>query len=921
MDLLFAYLQETSGSNFDIRFRGFDNSGTENISEVIADSIIGVTGRPDITVLSNDQIVVVWRDNPSGDDIQGRVYNSNGTAVGTDFTLVNNPGSSGESSLVALSNGNFGLSYVDSSGNYGFQEFDATGNPPTATGPLFQPFVSGGTTATAIQLTNGNIVAAWENTGDGSGTSIQGAIFQIDGTDVKSEFTLNITTSGNQFQPSLTALADGGFFVVYNSGDTNNSGVFGQRYSADGVAIGEEIVLNSTIAGNQITNRDFGSQVVTQLTTGEIAVTFETGNVDVFTRVFKLPTATPETVTIDLTNFFTATDSDPGDTPAIDQSSIVITADAGNSIQSTTPFAVDGTQITYDKSIFDFLDAGEQETFNIAFNIVSGTDTVARTIEINIDGVTDNAINVIAGTSAAELLGGNNTGTGMPNDILIANGSNANSVGDELAGNGGNDIYLGDANNNLFRTGDDDDVIYPGGGDPLLGKDFIIAREGNDKYVFSGITSGIVAITYAQLGSSLTFDIDASANTGTANQIFGGNIRHSDVFIDVQDIVNANGLELFGSSGGPDTFNINSTSTGSITLFGGLSADIYNLQGGNITLDFGFEGDDGSGPLAVTNASQGAVVDLQNMVITNDGFGNVDTFASGSAAPTEVRGTNQADTFTGSSARDRFFGRDGDDTFVIGGGTLNVIDGGEGFDTVRFDMGGYTGGANVTLSSESVISQFNGITMSATLTSIEGIVGTDFEDVIGGTSTAERFEGNGGDDDLSGNGGADDILGGAGSDVIKIPDLAFNSLDGGTEIDTLIVRAEGQSLDFTSLGTNDIMSLERLNLAPSNVDNIITLDDQNIINFSETRDPFADTLDDNPFGSGGNPLVESTDVLVIFGDSEDTLNLANSNTQAGASWDIAPTGNDQGFDVYNYADTTTTFASVAVEDDVVVNIV
>ena len=51
----------------------------------------------------------------------------------------------------------------------------------------------------------------------------------------------------------MTALNDGGFVVTWSSNGQDGSGygIYGQRYAADGTAVGSEFLINQITAGFQ----------------------------------------------------------------------------------------------------------------------------------------------------------------------------------------------------------------------------------------------------------------------------------------------------------------------------------------------------------------------------------------------------------------------------------------------------------------------------------------------------------------------------------------------------------------------------------------------------------------------------------------------------------------------------------------------
>ncbi|PXW89873.1 FG-GAP repeat protein [Nitrosomonas sp. Nm84] len=106
-------------------------------------------------------------------------------------------------------------------------------------------------------------------------------------------------------------------------------------------------------------------------------------------------------------------------------------------------------------------------------------------------------------------------------------------------------------------------------------------------------------------------------------------------------------------------------------------------------------------------------------------------------------------------------------------------------------------------------------------------VGTDGDDNFTGTPAGERFKAGGGNDVMTGGGGADVFLGGDGDDVIRVPDLAFETLDGGLGIDTLELIGSGIDLDLANFH-DKIDGIDTIDLTGSG-DNTLTLTLANLL--------------------------------------------------------------------------------------------
>ena len=97
-------------------------------------------------------------------------------------------------------------------------------------------------------LADGGFVVTWESFGqDGSDNGVYGQRYNAQGTAQGSEFQINSERASSQGDPSVTALADGGFVVTWRSSgqDGSDNGVYGQRYNAQGTAQGSEFQINT----------------------------------------------------------------------------------------------------------------------------------------------------------------------------------------------------------------------------------------------------------------------------------------------------------------------------------------------------------------------------------------------------------------------------------------------------------------------------------------------------------------------------------------------------------------------------------------------------------------------------------------------------------------------------------------------------
>ena len=208
---------------------------------------------------------------------------------------------------------------------------------------------------------------------------------------------------------------------------------------------------------------------------------------------------------------------------------------------------------------------------------------------------------------------------------------------------------------------------------------------------------------------------------------------------------------------------------------------IFSLQG-NDTVDAG-DGDD------IVSAGDG-----NDTVVAGAG---TDT-ATGNAGDDTISGGEGGDLLLGSAGNDALNGdgghdllRGGDDNDILNGGTGDdylrggegddLINGGDGFDRAAFTVlvnnpasgeSGVQTGATVDLNIQGV-AQDTGHGMD-TLTGIEHVSGTAYNDIL---------TGNIGDNWIWGEGGNDILSGGGGNDLVEV-DAGNSTLDGGLGTDT-----------------------------------------------------------------------------------------------------------------------------------------
>ncbi|MCW3797625.1 VCBS domain-containing protein, partial [Sphingomonas sp. BN140010] len=187
-----------------------------------------------------------------------------------------------------------------------------------------------------------------------------------------------------------------------------------------------------------------------------------------------------------------------------------------------------------------------------------------------------------------------------------------------------------------------------------------------------------------------------------------------------------------------------------------------------------------------------------DVVNANPGFDLKAYVAGGSYQGAYLDAAGGNDTVNGASASDTLIGGDGNDTLVGDTGS-DILRGGAGNDTLDgqgangdFDLIDFSDG-NAGLNFTLVQSASNTTFVSGaavglgtdTYRNMEGVIGTNFADILNGSSSADILKGGGGNDTINGNDGDDFIYGGAGDD----------NLNGGLGKDTFVYEGSGLGTD------------------------------------------------------------------------------------------------------------------------------
>jgi Ca2+-binding RTX toxin-like protein len=619
---------DTSGAA--IRARIFNANGTQSVPEFLVNTTTkGYQNDSQVTALADGRFVVSWTDetiDPTA-RVAARIFNADGTSSGNDFGLAVFPQYlKSSSSLTALTDGRFIASWTEFTFTYGYKVyagiFEANGLPsgqafPVSTGSSNQAH------SVVTALADGRFVVSWLDL-SGAGYDIRAHIFNADGTESGAEFAVNTTVANDQFESSVTALADGRFVVTWTDesgtgGDTSGSAIRARIFNADGTQSAAEFLVNTTTAGDQIRSD------VKALADGRFVVTW-----------------TDESGT-------------GGDTSGTAVRARIFNADG---TQSIPEFLINST--TANDQSRSTVAAMADGRFVVTWQDFSGTggDTSSSAIRSQIFDP-----RIFNGTSAGETITG-----GSMSDQYFGDGGN-----DSISGRGGDDYLTGDAGSDTLNGDGGNDQLYGGADADFLygGADNDTLNGGQGADVLDGGTGWNMASYRGGVGSVMVVMYSTDLNTGAA----GG-----DTFININALEGSNFTDaligdfaanaIFGGEGG-DWLD---GSGGGDSLYGGTGNDqLVSRQQADI-LDGGRDFD-----VARYDYADAGLRAYLYDATQNTGWAAGDTFV----AIEGIQGSYFTDDLRGDANRNSLTGLNGDD-FLVGLGGSDLLEGGIGQDTFHF---------------------------------------------------------------------------------------------------------------------------------------------------------------------------------------------------------------------------------------------
>jgi Ca2+-binding RTX toxin-like protein len=576
----------------------------------------------------------------------------------------------------------------------------------------------------------------------------------------KSEILVNTTTLGNQYQPSVTALADGGFVIAWRDDGPSDDVIRWQRYNAQGVRVGTEQTV-TTVA-------DLGNQSLPDI------VQLSDGNLWIVQR--------------------------DEDSPGADVEGAVFALD-GTFVRNQEPFTA--AAITTDTPRIASLGA------NGAVAVFRNDDANNGDIQIrfaNAAGVSGSTFTV---NTAAATLAGFQYGPDVaasPNNsrvvvVWVDDGANGGDIKARVFNATGTEVTPEFTVNSLVSSLQRNPAVAW-----ISASKFVTVWDTLDpsgdgssyavKYVIRDIDGSILgterlansATESAQGASAVTALPDGGfAIAWVDNSGAGGDTSFSGLKLQVFDGAgNKRGGEILvntttpGFQGEPSLATLSDgriivtwrddSSTGGDTNLGTTRAQIIDPRDGIVNGTEGIDtlfGHDAVGDEINGHSGDDTLYGLGGSDQINGATGN-DIADCGRGDDFAYGGVDN-DTLAGGLGDDELYGELGNDT-LRGGSGADILDGGTG----TADMADY-----LTVTSGGVTAALDGSLLGIgeaagdTFSGVERLRGTNFDDTLCGDGAANIIWGMTGVDNLQGLAGADRLIGG----------LGIDTLTGGTQAD------------------------------------------------------------------------------------------------------------------------------------------
>jgi Ca2+-binding RTX toxin-like protein len=777
------------GSSTGIYVQRYDSAGATVGGEILVNTTTAdAQANPAITVLANGGYVITWQSDlqdTSGNGIYAQLFDVGGHRLGAELTgaqsanllvwtgsdAVRLDGGAGDDTLAG---GTASDALIGGPGNDlvsvpGLQGQYTIGNSSSG-GLVVSSALPGGTSDTLIDvetlsfadgsitvksgetrvntnvtfdqrsadvvgLADGGYLVTWQSNADGGYYNIHAQRYDAAGSAQGSETLVTATYGGDQSNPVVMALADGGYTVVWECESQYSMGfgyswpvydIYAQRYDVAGTAVGSAWCLDSPSPTSS-----HMAPAVASFANGGYVTIWEANDANgrgIYARQFDA--AGVSNGGEFLVNSTTAGDQSDPAVAALSGGGYVATwvsaaqDGSGNGIYAqryTAAGARAGAEVRINMTM-----AGDQDQPSV-YGLASGGYVVVWTSadDGSLDGIYACCYSSNGDYVTSEVCVNDSTvaGQSAPDVAALADGGYVIVWQSQMQDGSGDGIYAQRYDAAGRKAGPETRINAT-------------TTDGQTAPAVAALADGGYVVTWTSMNQdgsqggiySQRFD---AANHRVGDQLLG-DAGDSTIIWTGQDPMNIDGGSGNDSLAGGSANDSLTGGLGLDTLHGGAGNDV--IKGGDqADMIFGEAGND------VLNAGKG-----------------LDTLDGGSGN----------DTLTGGIGNDVLIGGDGSDTASYSTSS----------DGVTVNLAAGVGGSTVPIAATG--------SGADALSGVESVIGSAFNDVLAGDGNANRLEGGSGDDNLSGGLKADTLLGGDGNDTLA-GGQGMDSLDGGAGNDIL----------------------------------------------------------------------------------------------------------------------------------------
>ncbi|HEX9963561.1 MAG TPA: hypothetical protein VGB04_01090, partial [Allosphingosinicella sp.] len=273
-EVIIVWTSFVSAGVFELRGQLYSADGALIGGDFPVTTLTGNLGDPRVEALSTGGFVVTWTydlHDGTGTNaaagtafrIHGQIFDSAAAKLGGELTLTSGTLiDDRDSQPVALANGGFAVSFTRGTSTNNVvdndvvvQLFDSAGVAISAATPISVSSAGNQITPSLAALAGGGFVATWQGP-DPSGIGIKAQLFDSAGAKLGGELLVNTVTTSSQYQPTVAALASGGFVIAWSHlnpgvGNPDGNDIRAQIFSAAGAKVGGEFVANSATFDQQ----------------------------------------------------------------------------------------------------------------------------------------------------------------------------------------------------------------------------------------------------------------------------------------------------------------------------------------------------------------------------------------------------------------------------------------------------------------------------------------------------------------------------------------------------------------------------------------------------------------------------------------------------------------------------------------------